>query len=247
MSVFTIGTMSIVIAILSVACSSSYRMGDVIKADPKTKSADATASAGARSPGPASSGASNSKKDIEFEKWNEKWRLIQSGSDSVGWVDHFRVCAIKFRYRNYDELFRCLDLFEAKVARGGKDIAHPEVVRQVTPVLTGWMRASVYAELGEPDIALESAESAWNALPDDYRNTRQAFFGGQARGNFTWVAEELGGSSVLGEEARLGRDNPAGLDVSAETISMSLAAQRSLLYQHLGRPEDAKVALAELL
>jgi CHAT domain-containing protein len=230
------------------ACSSSYRMGDVIKADPTAKSADATTNA-AKSPDVAAPpvAPAKSKKNTEFDEWNEKWWLIQSSPDSVGWVDHLRVCGIKFRYRNYDELFRCLDLFEVKVAKGGKGIAHVEVVRQVTPVITGWMRSSAYSELGEPDAALRSAESAWNALPEDYRKTRQAFFGGQARGDFTWVAEQMGGSSWQDDDPRMRRDNPAGLDVSAETIAMSLAAQRSLLYQHLARPQDAKAALAELL
>ena len=84
-------------------------------------------------------------------------------------------------------------------------------------------------------------------MPEDYRKTRQAFFGGQARGNFTWAAEQIGGSSWQDDDPRMRRDNPAGLDVSAEAIAMNLAAQRSLLYQHLARPQDAKAALAELL
>ena len=218
------------------ACSTEYRMGDVIKADPNANS-NAQVSASA---------TSTSKKNSELEPWNEKWRLIQSTSDRVGWVDHFRVCGIKFRYRNYDELLRCLDLFEAKIAKGGKSIAHFDIVSQVTPVLTGWMRASVYAELGETELALKSADAAWQAMPEEYRSTRQSFWGGQARGNFTWVAEEIGGSGFLDDEARVGRDNPAGLDVSAETIAMSLAAQRALLHQHLGHTAQAKSALAEL-
>jgi CHAT domain-containing protein len=201
-------------------------MGDPLKADPEAKARDAKAHA-------------------DFAKWDEKWRLIQSPADNVDWVDHFRVCAIKYRYRNYDELFRCLDLFEAKVANG-KHIAHVEIVRSATPVLTGWMRAGVYSELGEPEVALKWAESAWTALPEDYRKTHQSFFGGQARGNFTWIAEKLGGSSTLDDASRVGRDNPAGLDVAAETIAMSLASLRSLLYQHLGNPDKAKEALADL-
>lgn len=215
------------------ACSTEYRMGDVIKADPN---------ATAQTPS-----VSNPKKNVELEPWNEKWRLIQSPANTIGWVDHFRVCGIKFRYRSYDELLRCLDLFEAKIAKGGKSISHLDIISQVTPVLTGWLRASVYAELGETELALKSADSAWLAMPEEYRNTRQSFWGGQARGNFTWVAEEIGGSGWIEDEARAGRDNPAGLDVSAETIAMSLAAQRSLLHQHLGHIAEAKSALAELI
>ena len=51
-------------------------------------------------------------KDNELAAWDAKWIQIQSGADRTDWIDHFRVCAIKFRYRNYDQLFRCLELFE---------------------------------------------------------------------------------------------------------------------------------------
>ena len=212
-------------------------MGDPLKADANAKSH-------------ATSGRQSQRQDAKaqarLDPWAGKWTQIQAGSDKVDWVDHFRVCAIKYRYRNYDQLFRCLELFEAKVA-AGQHIAHVEVVRRATPVLAGWMRASAYAELGEPDVALKWAESAWNALPEEYRKTHQSFFGGQSRGDFTWVAETVAGASMLvDDDARQGRDNPAGLDLAAETIAMSLAAQRSLLYQHLGEMDKARSALAEL-
>jgi CHAT domain-containing protein len=228
-------------ALCVAACSSSYQMGDVIKTDPNATQA---ASANAKRPAAA---APSTKNSAEFDEWSEKWRVIQSSNDSIGWVDHLRVCGIKYRYRNYDELFRCLDLFEAKIANGRKSISHYDVVRRATPVITAWMRANVYSELGEPDVALKWAETAWNAMPEDYRATRQSIFGGQARTDFTWVAAEVGGSLWDDDDSRTSRDNPAGLDISAETIAMSLAAQRSILYQHLGRPQEAQVALAELL
>lgn len=227
------------VAAAGFAAAILLRMGDPLKADPAAKSPDTTARQVERQ---------NSKKQAGFDQWAEEWRLIQSPDDPVDWIDHFRVCAIKFRYRNYDELFRCLDSFEAKVAKGGKRVSHVEAVRRATPVLTGWMRAFAYAELGEPDVALKWAESAWNALPEDYRETRQAFFlGGQAHTEFTDVAWYISGSSQwVEDESRQGRDNPAGLDLTAETIAMSLAAQRSLLYQHLGETEKAKIALEQL-
>ena len=217
---------SLVAALLVASCSTSYRMGDAITAQPVA--------------------APQARTQAGLDKWSQKWLEIQGSTDSVDWIDHFRVCAIKYRYRNYSELFRCLDLFEAKVARGRR-IKHIEIVRQTSPVLTGWMRATAYAELGEPQIALQWAESAWNALPEDYRQTRQSFFGGQARGDFTWVAESVAGSSAfVADDSRLGRDNPAGLDLAAETIAMSLAAQRSLLYQQFGETAQAKAALEQL-
>jgi len=227
------------IVVLATACASSYRMGDPLKAAPATKTHEAPAPQSARQ---------NAQAKAKVDPWDEKWRLIQGPSDSVTWVDHFRVCAIKYRYRNYEELFHCLDLFETKLANGGKSIAHVEAIRQVVPVLSGWMRTSAYAELGEPEVALKWAESAWNAMPEDYRKTHQNFFGGQSRSDFTWVAETIGGGSsiLVNDESRLGRDNPAGLDLSAETIAMSLAAQRSVLYQHLGDAQKAQTALAEL-
>ena len=228
----------IAVLLLIGGCATAYKMGDPLTARP------APASAPSRSqPQPEPRSA---KANARFDKWADKWRQIQQPTDTVDWADHFRVCAIKYRYRNYDELFRCLDLFEAKVARG-KGIAHVEIVRQAAPVLTGWMRATVYAEWGEPEIALRWAESAWNALPEDYRKTHQSFFGGQARGDFTWVAETVGQGGIFFEDdSRSGRDNPAGLDLAAETIAMSLAAQRALLYQHLGDTTKARDALEDL-
>ena len=226
------------ILLIATACSTAYRMGDPITAKAGAKSREATM---------PQTAPKSAKANTALDKWSQMWRQIQQPADTVEWTDHFRVCAIKYRYRNYDELLRCLDLFEAKVARADKRIAHVEIVRRAVPVLTGWMRASVYAELGEPQIALKWAESAWNALPEDYRNTRQSFFGGQASGEFTWVAQSVAGASMwVDDESRQGRDNPAGLDLAAETIAMSLAAQRSLLYLRQAEPERARDALADL-
>ena len=103
------------IVVLATACASSYRMGDPLKAAPATKTHEAPAPQSARQ---------NAQAKAKVDPWDEKWRLIQGPSDSVTWVDHFRVCAIKYRYRNYEELFHCLDLFETKLANGGKSIAH---------------------------------------------------------------------------------------------------------------------------
>jgi CHAT domain-containing protein len=192
--------------------------------------------------------------NADFEIWDAKWRQIQSADDKVDWIDHFRVCAIKFRYRNYGELFRCLDLFEAKVARGDiKKIKHVSLeelrksLRTVTPALTGWMRTSAYAELGEPELALHWAEKAWSALPEEYRQTKQSWMGGQVQDTFSGIAVTIGGSTMRDEEMTFwGRDNPAGLDVRGETIAMSLAAQRALLYARAGETDKARAALEDL-
>jgi CHAT domain-containing protein len=206
-------------------------MGEPLKADPAAKSRELKAAS------------------ADFEKWDSKWRQIQSADDRVDWIDHYRVCAIKFRYRNYDELFRCLDLFETKIAKGGIKIKHGniEMLRRAAPVLSGWLRTSAYAELGEPELALQWAESAWDALPDEYRQTKQAWTGGQVKDDFWGVCMALGGYTMRDEAGTYaGRDNPAGLDLRGETIAMSLGAQRALLYARAGETAKAKIALATL-
>jgi CHAT domain-containing protein len=188
-------------------------------------------------------------KDNELAAWDAKWIQVQSGADRTDWIDHFRVCAIKFRYRNYDQLFRCLTLFEAKIAKDGIKVKHGNVgmLRRAAPVLTGWLRAAAYTELGEPEQALKWAEAAWDALPEDYRQTKQSWLGGQVQDEFSGVALAIGGYSMRDEEATFfGKDNPAGLDLRGETIAMGLAAQRALLYARAGNKDQAKIALANL-
>ena len=58
------GAIAMTILLLIGACTTEYRMGDVIKADPN---ANANAQA---------STAPNTKKNTELEPWNEKWRQI---------------------------------------------------------------------------------------------------------------------------------------------------------------------------
>jgi CHAT domain-containing protein/tetratricopeptide (TPR) repeat protein len=71
--------------------------------------------------------------------------------------------------------------------------------------------------------------------------------GGQKQDNFSGVALTVGGFTGRDEEmAYAGRDNPAGLDLRGETIAMSLAAQRALLYARAGQTEKARAALAAL-
>lgn len=216
-------------------------MGDPIAADPAAKPTEA---------GPAQPQQSSSKKEQpKGDEWAEKWKEIQGPSDSVKWDEHFQVCALKYRYRNYDELLRCLDLFEAKVAAGGKQVEHIEEARKASPALTGWLRATAYAELGEPQIALKWAESAWSVVPETFRQARyrpdQMFPPRDVR-DFVGGCVMAGGWSRFGDPTRWGRDNPAGLDLKPETITMSLSAQRSLLYQHLGDTDKARAALEDL-
>ncbi|MCX7064661.1 MAG: hypothetical protein NT024_08940, partial [Proteobacteria bacterium] len=216
-------------------------MGDPIKADAAAKPGGAPAS---------QTEPQDPKATTALDAWDQKWIEIQGPADTVDWIEHFQICAIKYRYRNYDELFRCLDLVEAKVARGGKRVSHIEEARRAAPVLADWLRASAYADLGEPDIALQRAESAWNALPDNYRNAtvdRDAYFLEKSERQYRNGMYRVGGvSASAGDQSSLGRNNPAGLDMSATTVAMSLAAQRSLLYQHLGDSEKAKTALEVL-
>lgn len=217
-------------------------MGDPIAADPAAKSTAANSAP----PKQASSKEAQRKTD----EWAEKWKQIQGPSDTVKWNEHFQVCALKYRYRNYDELLRCLDLFVAKVAAGGKQVEHIESARKGSPVLTGWLRASAYAELGEPQIALKWVESAWSAVPESFRQARycpSCVFPPRDAREFLEVCWWAGGgSAMVDDQARWGRDNPAGLDLKPASITMSLAAQRALLYQHLGAPDKARAALEDL-
>ncbi len=231
----------LVLLVLNAGCAGQY-MGDPIKADPPAKAVETRATqVGENQP----------------DKWQHAWQQIQTPADSVSWEDHFRVCGLKYRFRNYDELFRCLDLFDAKVAKNKPPIEHIEWVQPATPVLTGWMRASAYAELGEPEVALKWAESAWKALPEAYRKVDSSitnlFVGKGPSRSFEYTAWTVAGGWAVYEQtnaeettSRRGRDNPAALDMSPENIAMSLAAQRSLLYQHLGDSQKAQAALGEL-
>jgi CHAT domain-containing protein len=240
---------AIMFIVIASGCTDQHRMGDPIEAK---KAARSSSSVPASSEGQSTAASTppaplSRRQQAKLDEWDAKWLKIENPPDQVDWVDHFRVCALKYRYRNYDALFRCLDLFEAKVAQG-KGIPHIKAVRSTTPVLTGWMRANAYAELGEPEVALKWAEAAWNAMPEEYRKTKQALLGGQVvKSDFWGPAYKIAGSHVFNPESiRNGRDNPAGLDMSAETIAMSLCATRSLLYQQRGESQNAKMALAEL-
>jgi hypothetical protein len=139
------------VAIVLVNGCSSYRMGDPIKADAAAKPGGAPV-------------AQTKPQDVQAstaaDPWEQKWREVQSQTDTVDWIEHFQICAIKYRYRNYDELFRCLDLFDAKVAQGDKQVKHIEEARLVAPVLANWLRTSAYADLGEPDTAIKRTELA---------------------------------------------------------------------------------------
>src|SRR5581483_11487878 len=117
-------------------------------------------------------------------------------------------------------------------------------------------RASAYAELGEPDVALKWANEGWNRLPDAYRNASSnitnEYFGRSEFISYEAVAAMLG-SAGRGDEApeiaamyQDGRNNPAALDLRASTIAMSLAVERALLYQRLGETAQARAALTDL-
>lgn len=58
------------------------------------------------------------------------------------WSDHMQVCGLKYRFRKYDQLLRCLDLLEVRIATGGKRVPNAELVQRGAPVMIGWLRAS---------------------------------------------------------------------------------------------------------
>src|SRR5262249_17528631 len=156
----------------------------------------------------------------------------ETPNDPVSWSDHFHICGLKYRFRNYDQLFRCLDLLEAKIAAGGKRVPDTQIVQASAPVFIDWLRASAYAELGGPEVRLKWADSAWNAVPEGYRTvTAQItnnYFGRSQLKGFEATAAMLG-SAGLGYESpevtRMwgeGRNNPAALDLRPPVVSMSL-------------------------
>jgi len=179
-------------------------------------------------------------------KWDEAWRQLQREASSVKLSDHWRVCGIKFRFRNYQELFLCLNLIERRLAKLDKDSRQ----RKYSPVLIGWMRAGAYAELGQIEEARTWAESGWNALPREYREVTLSLKG-LNRHEFATVAIEAGGSAwseetPMGGFVDLDIENPAGLDMRPQVIAMRLAAQRSVLQHQLGEAEAAARALQDL-
>ena len=263
------------VAALAAGCAASYRMGDPVQVDEHARTPVSTAPASGRkasstpaaaqqagpaAPQPATGEYRSQHAEHEADDWALKWQQIQGPSDQVKWADHFHVCGLKYRFRNYDQLFRCLDLLDAKLASGGDRVPYLEVVRRGSPVLTGWLRASAYAELGEPEAALKWSESAWAALPEgfraaDVRVTKLTMFGGLKDKDVNTLYEASGllgstgwgtGDSDIEVMLRQGRNNPAALDLRPWMITMQLATQRSLLYQHLGQRQKAQAALADL-
>ncbi len=245
------------LGLLLAGCGTTYHMGDTIQAKPEPASVRRPDNE--PKPAPATNTYRNTSAANRADRWGEDWKTIQSSSDNVGWVDHFHVCGLKYRFRHYDELFRCLDLLDAKIAAGGARVSEAAMVQRGTPALTDWLRATAYAELGDPETALKWAELSWQALPEAYRQADnvvlQTHFG---RGTGTdieaaaYVGMSLGsmgfdtGNSDLTEMFHQGRNNPAALDLRPPMISMSLAVQRSLLYQTLGRQSESDAALADL-
>jgi CHAT domain-containing protein len=242
------GDQSVFAALILIAiggCATHHEMGTPIRADRASESQPGT------SVPPASPAASNIAP--ELKQWDVAWAKIQIDPTNGNWVDHLRICAIKYRFRNYDELFRCLDLFEGRVAAMGAKEVDVEALREFTPVWTGWMRAGAYAELGSPDLALKWATSAWLALPDEYRTPKvlRRYPRGPYRQFIELSARLAGGFGLFNSEqvpvgAVAGRDNPAALDMTAETIAMSLAAERTVSLVALGESDKARLALSDL-
>lgn len=248
------------------SCSSGWDKARM-EAAPK-----ATAEDVAKESAPALAGFKSKRgKSQDVGAWDLKWQQLQRAPDSLPLADHWRVCGLKFRFRNYSELFRCLDLIEARTARLGEST--PE--HRYAPVLVGWMRSAADAELGETDEALKWAELAWATLPRAYHDvTGIVYECGDAttlltgipcaltqRNDFAAVALEAGGTKwgpeVTGQfasrgrpkgdvTASTGRNNPAGLDLRPQAIAMSLAAQRSVLNAARGDMARARAALADL-
>ena len=184
----------------------------------------------------------------ERENWDQVWREIDADPTRVDWITHYQACTIQFRYRRYDALFRCADSFDHRVQMMAAGQADADSLKRYAPVLTGWLRASAYAELGSPEVALQWAASSWDALPDYFRTATQS--GDQRRGyEFSTLCDRVTGvtrltrfmpSAVRAQDTRY---NPAALDLSAASIAMNLAAERATALATLGRSTEARAAL----
>ena len=252
-----IRSFAIFIVLVLVGCTPKYRMGDPISAPPASERRTAESTPAAQE---GATQHASARAEQKADLWDAVWQQIQGPSDTVTWSDHMQVCGLKYRFRNYDQLFRCLDLLEAKIAVGGKRVEKADLVQRGAPVMIGWLRASAYAELGEPEIALKWAESAWAALPDALRSANSDIFGTGFFGSMPdelrpvfWVAMTLGSSGTGIETADMqegmyheGRNNPAALDFRPPFVTMTLAAQRSLLFQRLGDTAKSDAALHDL-
>jgi len=193
----------------------------------------------------------------DLGKWNDIWNRLETDPRSVSWVEHYEACGIKYRFRRYDELFRCLELFDRRVRHLSPRDSDAEGLARFSPVLTGWMRAGAFEELGQPDLALKWAQPAWDAVPEKYRSASwdpRTGFGvlftsdperDRAK-QMQAIFERLAGSYSPDAEERRYRDNPAALDLSVTTIVMTLAAQRAMAFAQLGEPDKARAALADL-
>jgi CHAT domain-containing protein len=248
------------IVLLLGACTASYHMGDPLTANPSEPVPQASPAPAAVAPADTNAEYRSGNAQQEADQWELKWQQIQTPRDTVSWSDHFQVCGLKYRFRQYDQFFRCLDLLDAKIAAGGPRVPEASMVRQGAPVMSGWLRASAYAELGDPDTALKWAESAWAALPAAYRTADPSIGKGHVFGGIRadqkplyFVADALGsrgwGNMTTEDEEgmdREGRNNPAALDFRPPMVAMALTVQRALLYQRLGKPDRAKAALADL-
>jgi len=250
-----------IIAALGTACTGpTYHMGDPIRANAPATAPTATTVPPVAGPGDKTAGYRDRKSLQSADQWELKWRQIQSSSDAVSWSDHFHVCGLKYRFRNYDQLFRCLDLLDAKIAAAGARVPKAELVKQGAPPMIGWLRASAYAELGDPETALKWSESAWAALPEafrlaDNRISKTKMFGGYEPDlqpiyfvGATLGSAGMGFEHIQMEEGALheGRNNPAALDLRPPVVTMSLAVQRALLNRRLGDAKKATAALADL-
>ena len=200
---------------------------------------------------PSAGRAENTAADLR--EWDDKWRTLQGAPESVSLADHWRVCEIKFRFRNYGDLFLCLELIERRVAHLGEGTPQ----QRYAPVLVGWMRAGAYAELGQPAEAAKWVDAAWDTLPQEYHEVSGVVPGGYGiqymlshkEHDFAAVAIDAGGSEWVTKGSELlypGLNNPAGIDMRPQTIAMNLAAERVVLHLQLNQPGPAKLALQDL-
>ena len=244
-------------------------MGDPIVANPPRGGTTAapTSTADVAPAPPAAVDTASTATAAKKDPWQEKWLAIDAGNgDALNWIEFFQVCTLKYRYRDYGALFRCLDRFDARLAQPPGSGLFAGTIhnqgRRAGPILAAWLRSSAYADLGDPDASLQWANTAWNALPADFRELKSQpiaetdfslLFKSDDYTNYVHGATVVAGTNYGADlynqidDSSQGRRNPAALDMAPETVAMSLAAQRALLYQRRGDVAQANAALATLV
>lgn len=92
------------------------------------------------------------------DEWEVKWKMVIEDSDQLDLQDHWFSCGIKFRLRQYSDLFSCLDKLKVRTA---KTLDADDPKRVMEPLFSGFLYSTALMELGQYPEALEHAKAAY--------------------------------------------------------------------------------------